>query len=223
MTQLKTVLKTVRLYLHVDDYGQELRSEFLYRSCYISNFTSRCVRGLDFKTNGFKGVLVQGRKSPPGEPRVSVETNLIVPMRFDQERYESLGPGEHHEFFLGMLVEGFEKCARYHSIPFEELMAAIEEFRGGGFRNEWTHQKKQLRPFGLQASLLCRVDTERFTLNLMLEQKGAVVFDQQILETKPDEIIFAHRFKEVVVEGEAIVVRDKFGKPLFSLEASSLG
>lgn len=121
-----------------------------------------------------------------------------------------------------MLVDGLERCARSHKIPLVELLGAVDEFRRGGYRNEWTHQRKILRPVGLHASLQCRLDSERFVLTLRLENKGATVFEQDILETKPDELIFAHRFKEVVLEECDIVVKDKFGKPTFAVSVSSL-
>ena len=83
--------------------------------------------------------------------------------------------------------------------------------------------EEKLRGVRLQASLLCSLDTEKFVLTLKAEKEGATVFEEPILETKPDEIIFAHQFKEVVLEGETIVVKSKFGKPTFSLQVSSLG
>ena len=58
---------------------------------------------------------------------------------------------------------------------------------------------------------------EKFVLTLELKSKGTVVFDAPILETKPDETIFAYRFKDVVLEGQTVVVKNKFGKPTFSL------
>jgi hypothetical protein len=217
------LLRTVRLYLHSDEFAQAARSEFLFSSCYVSNFLSRRVRDLGFRSDGFKGVLIQGRCEADGPVRISSEGNVIVPVHFDQPRYESLGTGGKHEFFIGMVVEGLEKCARHHRIPFVDLMAAIDEFRRGGYRNEWTYQKKLLRPFGIQASLLCRLDAQKFALTLKLERKGTTLFEQEILETKPDEVVFAHRFKEVVAEEDRVVVKDKFGKPIFSTRVDSLG
>jgi hypothetical protein len=75
----------------------------------------------------------------------------------------------------------------------------------------------------VQASLSCHLDTEKFTLTLKLERKGMTLFEQQILETKPDELIFAYRFKDVVAEDNRVVVKDKFGKPIFSTRVDSLG
>jgi hypothetical protein len=208
------LLKDVRLYMNRDQFPQAMRSEFRFRSCYISNYLTRRVRELRLSRD-FRGILIQGCAviSAPGLS----EMDLIVPVGFSSADYAALRPGEEHEFFIAMIAEGIERCAQEHSIPVAELMTTLEEFRRGGYRNEWTHQRKLLRPVGMHASLLCSLDTERFLLVLKLERKGVTVFEQQILETQPDEIMFSHRFKEVVLEGDAVVVKDRFGRVLFSM------
>jgi hypothetical protein len=123
---------------------------------------------------------------------------------------------------MGMLLEGFEKCARHHRIPLAELREGLEDFRRGGYKNEWTHKTKLLRPAGLKAWLLCSMDTHRFVLTLVLERKGAKIFDQPIMATRPDEIIFAYQIKDIVLEGDSVVVQDKFGKPTYTLRLDSL-
>src|SRR3954466_2323170 len=121
-----------------------------------------------------------------------------------------------------MLLQGLQRCSRCYCIPLSDMKAAIDEFRAGGYRNEWTFKTTTLRGVGLQASLNCSLDMEKFTLTLKLERNGVVVYDAPILETKPDEIIFAYRFKDVVLDGQAVVVKDKFDKPTFSLDLSAL-
>jgi len=216
------LLRQVDLYLHLDEYPPALATPFGFRTRYLCNFVERRLQALKFQAQGFNKICVQGRHQPLESCPIVPENAVLPTVFFDASRYESLGAGEHHEFLIGMLVEGLERCARHHRIPLAELVAAVDEFRRGGYRNEWVHQSKLLRPLGLRASLSCRLDAEKFELILKLDRKGTTVFERQILETKPDEIIFAHRFKEVVVEGEVIVVKDKFGKQAFSLERSSL-
>ena len=216
-------LRHVYLYLHLDEYPAVVATPFGFKTRYLCNFVQRRLRELNFDAHGFSKICVQGRHEPEESCPILSENAAIPSVSFDQPRYESLDRGAHHEFFVAMLLEGLQKCSRHHQIPLSELKAAIEEFRQRGYRNEWTHQKKLLRSVGLQASLLCSLDMEKFVLTLRLERKGATVFEEPILETKPDEIIFAHQFKEVVLEGGAIVVKGKFGKPTFSLEVSSLG
>lgn len=208
------LLKDVRIYLNSDEFPQVMRSDFLFRSCYISNYLTRSVRQLRLSRE-YKGVLVQGCSNPPAS-RISAERNLIVPVNFSSGDYAGLQPGEEHEFFIAMVAEGLRSCAPEFDLPLNALMGALEEFRRGDYRNEWTYQKKPIRALRAHASLLCSLDSQRFRLVLKLENKNGIVFEEEILTTKPDELLFAHRFKELAIDGNAIVVNDKFGKQLYS-------
>jgi hypothetical protein len=216
------LLRDISLFLNLEDYGGKYSSDFQFRSRYLCNFVRRGVAPLRFKAEGFGSIVVEGCREPVARCPIKGENVASATVKFDKQQYDSLQPAECHEFFIGMLLEGLEKCGRHHRIPLPEMKAAIDEFRAGGYRNEWTFKKRTLRPVGLQASLNCSLDMERFILTLKLERKGVVVYDAPILETKPDEIIFAHRFKDVVLDGQTVVVKNKFDKPTFSLDLSAL-
>ena len=215
-------LRDISLYLNIDEYERMYGSDFGFRSRYLCNFVRRQVAPLRFQTEGFRSIAVQGCREPSELCSIEGEKVAVAPVRFDQQEYESLAQGEHHEFFISMLSSGFEKCSRCYEIPLKELQSAIEEFRLGGYKNEWVHQSKLLRGSGLRATLLCSMDSERFTLRLRLERKGNIIFEEQILETEPDEIMFVHQFKEVVLKDKKVVVNDKFGDPTFSVMLNQL-
>jgi len=216
------LLRYIYLYLNLDEYSEELATPFGFRTRYICNFLERRLKTLKYHTDGLSKICVQGMRFPE-EACPSVPENAVAPsVKFNQDRYLMLGPDEHHEFFITMLLEGFEKCARYHPIPLAEMKEEIENFRNGGYKNKWIHQSKLLRPAGLRASLLCSLDTERFDLTLKLERKDETVFMERILETKPDEIIFEHRFKEISLADDLVIVKNKFGEEIFWLELSKL-
>lgn len=216
------LLKHIYLYLNLDEYPDELATPFGFRTRYICNFLEQRLKSEKFHADGFSKICVQGTSSPQ-ETCPIVSDNAAVPsVRFDQALYEALGQDGHHELFIAMLREGLEKCSRHHNIPLSPFEDSLKEFRRGSYKNEWTHQSKLLRPVGLRASLLCSLDPDRFQLTLRLDHKGEAVFNEPILETMPDEIIFAHRFKRVVLDGDDVVVEDKFGAPTFSLRLSSL-
>lgn len=96
------------------------------------------------------------------------DASVAVP--FDRTYYDFLAPDEQHEFFLGMLREGIDKCHRHHKIPCAEILAAMDEFRRSGDKNEWIDKTKLFRPDGARASLLCSPDTNRLLLTLHLEK-----------------------------------------------------
>lgn len=212
------LLKHIYLFLKLDEYPNELISSFNFKTRYICNFLERRLRTLKFHAEGFSKICVQGGHAPEEECPIAPENAAVPSAMFDQDRYKALASNEQHEFFIGMLCEGLEKCARYHRIPLAEMMGAIEDFRRGDYKNDWIHQTKLLRAVWLRASLLCSLDSERFILTLQLESKDKIVFMEPILETKPDEIIFAYRFKEVVLDGDTVVVKNKFGESIYTLE-----
>ena len=212
------LLRHLSIYLRTDAYPRELGVPFGFRTRCLCNFVERRLRKLGFRADGFNHLAIEGTPTPLADCPIVSENSALATVGFDSHQYEKLAPEEWHEFFISMLLEGMKKCSRHHELPVSEIEAAIDEFRQGGYRNEWVHQKKSLRSVGLVASLLCRMDPENFVLTLKLERGGEVVFEEPILKTLPDEIIFAHRFKEVVVEDETVVVRDKFGKPTFLID-----
>jgi hypothetical protein len=216
------LLRDVSLFLNRDEYGGKYSSDFQFRSRYLCNFVRRRIAPLKFKSDGFGSIVVEGCREPIDACPIRGEKVASATVAFDQQRYESNEPGECHEFFIGMLTEGLEKCARHHRIPLSEMKSAIDDFRAGGYRNEWTYKKKAFLSGALQAWLNCSLDMEKFVLTLKLEQKGVVVYDASILETKPDETIFAYRFKDVVLDGRTVVVKNKFDEPTFSLDLDSL-
>jgi hypothetical protein len=210
------------MFLNTLEYPNDIGNHFGFRSRYLGNYLGRYIKPLKFKTERFNAIIIEGRATPPGPCCLCEVKALSVPLRFDRERYEALGPNEHHEFFIGMLNEGLEKCVPDFKIPIKELREGIEEFRRGGYKNEWTHQSKLLRPHGVRASLLCKLDSERFVLTLLLERKGKTIFKESILEEYPDETCFRHSFKEVISEGDDIVVKTKWGEDVFRLDVRPL-
>jgi hypothetical protein len=220
------MLRFVSSMLKPEEYPRLYGSDFGFRERYIGNYLGRPLKAAKFKTEGYNKLIVEGQRVPVEMCGIEPETALVAPVHFDQSRYDNLGPDEHHEFFLGMYIEGIEKANRDFPIPYDVLMEGIEDFRKGGYKNEWVHQRKLLKPLGVHANLLCDMDTHRFRLRLCLERKGNVIFDRYILETLPDEVIFDHQFKDVVAMGDTIVVRTKMNleknQTLFTLDVSSL-
>jgi hypothetical protein len=216
------ILKHLYLYLNEDDFPDDVQVPFGFKTRYLCNYLERELRRLRYMTEGFSKICVRGCIDAISNCPIVPENAAMASVVFDRREYESLAPEEHHEFFIRMLVGGLEKCARFHRIPLAEMCACLDEFRRGGYRNDWVHETKTLRQVGLRASLLCRLDVDAFVLTLRLERNGTTVLEDAILKTKPDELVFSHRFKDVVLKGSAVVVRDKFGRPTFSVDAVSL-
>lgn len=218
------LLDDIILGLDADEYGRQASSDFAFRSRYVGNFIRRKIKPLKFRTAGFRAIAVNGCRASVEACEIRPVNVLVADVAFEKEKYESMAPGELHEFFIGMLLEGVVKCSAQHQVPRTEIERAVDAFREEDYRNEWTHKKKAFRSIGVQAYLNCSLDTDKFLLRLKLERMdGAVVFDDVVLKTKPDETIFAYKFKDVVLDDDQIVIRDKFGEPTCSLELGLLG
>lgn len=215
------LLKHVYLYLNAEEYPSELATEFGFWTRYICNFLERRLKALKFQADGFNKICIQGRHKPENSCPIVSENAALPTVFFDQELFRNLSRSECHEFFIQMLLDGLRKCSQFHDVPLVELVAAIEEFRQGGYKNEWVHQAKSFSKIGLRASLLCSLNMERFELDLQVERKGEVLAIRKILETKPDEIIFQHKFKELILVGNDLVVKDRFNEVIFSFDLSA--
>jgi len=207
----------VSLFLNQDEHEGMYDSDFAFRSRYVCNFVRRRLIALKVQTDGFNRITICGCRHP--QESCSIYENVLrAQVLFDKQEYESLRTGEQHEFFIGMLLEGIRKCARQFDVPLSDVEKAIDDFRLGGYVNEWVHQKKLLRPLGLRASLRCKLDTEKFLLTLRVVRKDEVIFDKPILEDLPDETCFAYKFKDMVLDGSTLVVRGRTRKPTFLLD-----
>jgi hypothetical protein len=217
------LLKHVYLYLESGKYPPELTKSFGFRTRYMCNFVERKLKPVRFDADGFNKICVRGSLAPQEACPIIPENAVAPEALFDPGTYQHLPPGGHHAFFEEMLREGLEKCARHHAIPMALFDETLRELRESGYVNSWVHQTKHLRPRKLTAQLVCTLDDDRFRLVLELKNDVKLLWNGQILETLPDEIIFAHRFKEVAFEEDSIVVKDKFGDSLFRLPLSAVG
>ncbi len=216
------LLRDLSLGLNRDEYERIYVSDFQFRSRYLCHFVRRKIAPLRFQTNGFRAIFVQGCETLRDLCEIQGQNVAVAPVLFEKSRYESLDQNDLHEFFISMLLTGISTCAKEYEVPLVAIHSAVDEFRQRNYQNRWIFKKKLLRPHGIRASLICTMDSERFVLKLKLERKGAFVFEEPILETMPDETIFGYQFKDVVVEGDSVIVRDKFDKPTFSLKLSML-
>jgi hypothetical protein len=215
------ILKYIYLYLNTDEYADQLGTEFGFRTRYICNYIERHMKAEKHQTDGFNRICVQGRDKPAGPSRIVSENALISEVKFDREQYQNLQEDGYHEFFLDMLERGLEKAHKSFSLPLHLIRMAIDQFRVGGYVNHWEHKRKRLRN-GLVARLLCDLNMYEFVLTLSISKSDQVLFERQILKTKPDEIIYKYQFKDMEQSGDKLLVKNKFGKKLYSLKLTDL-
>jgi hypothetical protein len=216
------ILKHIYLYLNTTEYPDSIVTKFGFQTRYICNFIERHLKREKFNAEDYSKICVQGQKLPDGKCHIVSENALVSEVQFDRDRYENLQGEEYHEFFLGMLERGLNKCQSLFSIPRSALHSAIEEFRSCGYKNHWEHKKTRLNN-GLAAILSCDLTMNEFVLTLSIHKGNEILFEQPILKTKPDEIIFEHQFKDMKQSDDELVVVNKFGKKIYSLQLTEFG
>lgn len=222
-TNTTMLLKDITLFLNVDEYDRQYRSDFGFRSRYVCNFLTRRVRELKVRVKGFNRICIQGCTKAQEFCSILSNNILMVSVVFDQEQYEKLEPRQQHEFFINMLLDGLEICITEDNKDLlQSVKTALEDFRREDYKNEWIYKEKKVHDGKYHIYLLCALDSEKFVLTLRVEHVGEKVFEEPILKTKPDEIIYAHKFKDLEIVENAIVVKDKFGKVIFTLDLESL-
>nr|WP_180166483.1 hypothetical protein [Stenotrophomonas sp. SbOxS2]NYT99317.1 hypothetical protein [Stenotrophomonas sp. SbOxS2] len=95
------------------------------------------------------------------------------------------------------------------------VCAAPKIGRAGGHKNEWIHQSKYYRTDRVRATLNCSLTPNNFTLTLEINKDGHTVLKEIILESLPDEIIFAHQLGSLERSEDTIIVRQKGGANLY--------
>jgi len=216
------ILKDTRLYLDIDEFDRAQCSEFLFNSCYVSNYLSRHARGMRWNSEDYKGILIKCTSKGDVLPHLSPQGNLIIPIEFDQEKYDRLTGVDLHELYLSLFCNGFERAALHFQIPLSELSSIIKRFRTGGYKNEWVYKRKKFGDIHLQCTLFCEITREKFSLFLCVESEGGTIFQERILETKPDELIFSHMFKDLGLRDNRIVVLDAYKDSIFELPINGL-
>lgn len=203
----------------VPDFGETTDSALAFRNQtrFLCHYVQRYVAARKVQADGFNRICVVCKRGASESSFKNSSRVLVAEVPFDLAEYENTPEDDLPEYFIGLLQAGLAKCARDEPLPAELFGEAIDAFRALGYRNTWVHSAKTFRQAGLRCRLLCELDLSCFRLVLEVERDGQPLFSREILRTLPDELVFAHRFKEIKLVDDTLCVEDKFGKPLFAL------
>jgi hypothetical protein len=204
--KLRTI--AISLYGHPNDVAVP----FGFQTRALCNFVQRYARTLAIETRGFNQIVIHDDPSGPAEPRPRVvpEKSLSVPFRFEPTRYGVTTPGdEKQRYFIEVLRRGLEDADVFAPAQLAALHERIDAFAAGGFLNRWTHASKSFRHRGITVSLECELTLHEFQLTLEVHGKSIPPTSRVVLTTKPDEICFHHKFKDVRLDGDDIVITSR--------------
>ncbi len=216
------ILKFLYVYLNPEEFRDDLGVQFGFRTRYLCNYIERNLKLIKFKSDGFGKICIMGTLKSKFECSIVPENALRVSVPFNTSEYLNLPPDDWHEFYIKLLTDGLNQIDLKYSIPKSEIFDSISSFRIGSNVNEWVFVSKKTKDRKITALLVCSLDQYKFILRLILKRDQLVIFEKQILETKPDEIIFAYRFKNMFINNDELVVADKFGDSLYRMNIKDL-
>ena len=202
-------LRTIALLLY--GHPRELAVPFSFETRSLCNYVQRHARSLKIETTGFNQIVIEDDlfKKAETTPRLVPEKTLAVPFRVDVSRYQRATPDEKQNYFVEILGFGLQRANEFQALPLHDLLLKVEEFKLNGFRNQWIHQTKSIRSHGLVAELQCELTMEEFTLTLEVRRKMGPPVRLPILSTKPDELCFHYKFKDIAVREDYLVVTNR--------------
>jgi hypothetical protein len=212
------ILKELYLYPDLTEYPQNLTGTVRDQTRCLCNYLERNIlKKIRFKAEGFKRICVIGSSNPKNAANINSSNVACIEVEFSESEYLSKAGNELDEYYISLISEGLANLAKQHPIPLEELHQGLESFRKDGYKNEWVHKSKALKGTDLRASLNCKLTNQNFTLTLRMEKGGRVVYENEVLNTPPDEIVFAPKFKDLIVAEGNIQVTNKFGEVIYEL------
>ncbi|WP_064792209.1 hypothetical protein [Shewanella woodyi] len=210
------ILKELYLYPDLVDFKDNIVHPFRDQSRSICNYLERVLKQIKYDSKAFKRICFIGKSQPSSECFVNSSKVLITEIYFDENKYKSLEKNQLNTFFSQMITSGIEKCQEQYEIPKDELLKGLAEFYESGYVNRWTFKTKLIKGTGVKFALECELAIDHFCLNLVTYKSGEMVSIREILKTEPDEIVFTPMFKDIFLEGDSLVITDKFGDKIFS-------
>lgn len=214
-------LKGLFLLPDLVDYRTDPAASFRWQTRFVCHYVQRFVTARKVQADGFNRICVICKEVVHVPIFINSSNALTVQVPFDMAVYESTSVADLPEYFIGLLEAGLSIACENQNLPFDVYKEAIDSFRALGYKNRWVHKEKAFRAAGLKCRLLCELDLSWFHLVLEVERAGEVVLSHEILRTLPDEVIFAHRFKDIELDGTTLRVTAPLGDPLAEFDVGS--
>lgn len=237
-------LKNFYIALNSDDFKQGpggIVSDFNFQTYYFSNYIQRIIKN-KFEVDGFTFIDIRGRFHPKENFEIDKTFKTFeIEIPFDLKRYQKIYPYKNDYplegrllipidnqddfslFVFNMLIEGLEKSKSLNApIPVNDLITIVNEFKEIGYKNEWIFKKKTFKEYNLKAELHCQLTSNFFSLKLKIWKGNNVIFNQEILRTLPDSIMYGYEFNDIIIENNILKITKKFSGDLFKIPLSEL-
>lgn len=202
----------------------ELRYDFQLRTRFISNYFSKKLRRLRFKTDGsFNMVSIALHEDEIEKPSIVPIDVLNVQIPFDRERYLRIRGTSDFSYYIELLELGFKKASEFRKLPVDEFSQMLNDFVKSNCKNEWLELKKKFKTDDLEIILKSDFTTNHFqviaTINRISTKKELVT--GVIITTEPYEVVFDSLIDTVLID-KNILVKNKFGKTILEISKSDV-
>lgn len=199
-------------YISVDN---ELRYDFQQHIDFINDYFSKAIRKDKFKTDGTFNMINVALSEFELKSSSIVPSNVLqVHLDFDKSKYEKAKKTDDCSYYLELLEEGFKKAHKFKSIPLDNLLNLIEEFKKGNCLNKWVHKKKRFKGDDLEIILTCELTTDCFQLWLTVNKISTKeeLINGVIMRTETGTSIHEGMFKNIIIDKD-IIITDKSDSP----------
>ena len=209
-------------------FGEDFDEKFRYNTWILGNYLSRHVRKLHLKFGGEYNLF--GCKITNMETSLNMSSygkylsvNLHVSDSEIQEYLSMRSERDRFEFYFSLLERGCRYAAQYHTMPVNDFLKLHQQFRDGGYKNEWLFKKKMLRDYGIKVILEHVLTSYAYDLRLTVtDLKGNYINSGSIYTTYPDDIFFNKNVRHLVITDDKLVVTDLIDKPQFECNLENL-
>lgn len=195
---------------------------------FISNYTSKAVRKLKLETDGtFKMISVALNLHEETSKIVSIDClkqKVIVSMDELKAYKQTTDLVERYEYYLSWLEKGYRLAANFKNIQVNALLSMHQQFRMGGYKNEWLFKKKPIHEYGIYIYLKCYFTTFDFRLELEVYDLKSKEFLTQgvVLQTSPYEVCYERDFKQISIADGKLLILDFLEHPCYSFDLKML-
>lgn len=203
---------------------------FGFNARFICNYLSKAVRPLKLVGDGNYTMITVDITPNETKASYSLVSDDVIDIKLNLSADEQLAYNamskleDRYEFYLSCLERGYRFAEDEFKVPVKELLQLHQQFRDGGYKNEWIWIKKPLRDYGIYVVFRCKFTTFDFTLNLEVYdlKKTRLITEGLVFRTGPGEFFFDKAFKKIEIKNNALYVLDFLSRPVFSFDLNKL-
>ena len=208
----------------VSGYDDALVVNFNYYTRFICNYLSKAVRKISVELEEHTMINVLLSQKDDGIVRSLSDNIRSVTLYCPEEELKRIvtlpDESERYERYLSFLEEGYRRSGVLTEEQISMLLGLHEQFRSGGYRNEWLFKKKPLREYGIYVYFNCYFTTYDFRLELEVYdlKRTRLLTKGTVMRTGPHEVFFYKRFRKLTVENGYLTLLDFLGHPFVTFD-----